>query len=128
MRAIVFSTGRGSVVPPLREALRKASWDLVKAANEQQLLALAREAVPDLIAIQSETQAGEALAIARRLRAAAGPVPLLPIAMALQVVDGSTSRDFNFGSGCQQAYTRLIRAISIELNSGGGDLRLLSRG
>jgi hypothetical protein len=49
MRAIVFSTGRGSVVPPLREALRKASWDLVEAANEQQLLALAREAVPGLI-------------------------------------------------------------------------------
>jgi DNA-binding NtrC family response regulator len=77
MRAIVFSLEGRFVIPPLRGALRARGWDLVEAASEKELLALAREAAPSLIAIHSATRSGEALAIARRLRSSVCRVPLL---------------------------------------------------
>jgi DNA-binding NtrC family response regulator len=75
----VFSSGGRFIVPPLRGALRAQGWDLVEAASEQELLALARDGAPSLIAIQSAAQSGGALATARSLRSSAAGVPLLLI-------------------------------------------------
>jgi DNA-binding NtrC family response regulator len=78
MRAIVFSSEGRSAVPPLRQALHARGWVLVEAASERELLALARETAPSLIAIQAATPREEALAIlARSLRSSAARVPLL---------------------------------------------------
>jgi DNA-binding NtrC family response regulator len=76
----VFGAGGRFSALPLRGALRAEGWDLVEAASEQELFALAREAAPSLIAIQSAAQSGGALATARSLRAEAAQVPLLLVA------------------------------------------------
>jgi|HubBroStandDraft_3_1064219.scaffolds.fasta_scaffold20008_2 DNA-binding NtrC family response regulator len=94
MRAIVFNAKGRFAVPPLRGALRAQGWELVEAASEQELLTLARETAPSLIAIQLPAEGGAAvafqpspppalpLALARGLRSAAARVPLLLIAKA----------------------------------------------
>jgi len=79
-RAIVFSAEGRFAAPPLRGALCSQGWDLVEAASEQELFALARETPPSLIAIQSAAQSGGALATARSLRSTAAQVPLLLVA------------------------------------------------
>jgi DNA-binding NtrC family response regulator len=78
MRAILFSSEGRVAVPPLRQALLARGWDLVETASERELLALARETAPSLIAILAATPKEEALAIlARNLRSSAARVPLL---------------------------------------------------
>src|SRR5258706_326705 len=78
MRAIVFSSEGCVAAAPLLKAMHARGWVFVEAASERELLALARETAPSLIAIQSTTPREETLAIlARSLRSSAARVPLL---------------------------------------------------
>src|SRR5258706_7809673 len=78
MRAIVFSAEGCVAAAPLLKAMHARGWVFVEAASERELLALARETAPSLIAIQSTTPREETLAIlARSLRSSAARVPLL---------------------------------------------------
>jgi DNA-binding NtrC family response regulator len=125
MRAIVFSSEGRVAASPLRRALLARGWDLVETASERELLALAREKAPSLIAIQAVTPREEALAVlARSLRSSAARVPLLlvtgscpgELAIAAMragfndvLLDGCSERD------AAEALARLVREVVQEV-------------
>jgi DNA-binding NtrC family response regulator len=68
MRALVFGSGGSFVAPLVTDALHVREWDVVEAADEVELLAIARDGDVDLVAIQTASCGAPMLAVARRLR------------------------------------------------------------
>jgi DNA-binding NtrC family response regulator len=76
MRAVIFYADGVIVDSILAAALQSRGWEMTEAADELELLAIARDGVADLIAVQTERCAGGMPALARRIRQADRGVPL----------------------------------------------------
>ncbi len=77
MRAIIsYASGR-LFAEGVRIALRAWECEVIEVDGQVELLALVRQATPDLVVIHAEEHVGEALATARRLRDAGRRTPLL---------------------------------------------------